>query len=102
MAYSLDLRERVIEFIESGGGVTQAARLFKVGRATIYKWLNRDDLRPTKVKRRQRKLDWEALRQAVEAKPNAKLSDYAAQFGVRVSAIHYALKEMKITRKKRR
>jgi len=43
-----------------------------------------------------------ALRQAVEANPEAKLSDYAAQFGVRVSAIHDALKQMKITRTKSR
>ena len=102
MAYSLDLRERVVEFVEAGGGITKAARLFKVGRATIYKWLNREDLRPTTVERRQRKLDWGALRQAVEAKPEAKLSDYAAQFGVRPSAIHDALRRMKITRKKKR
>lgn len=101
MTYSLDLRERVVEFVEAGGGITQAAKVFKVGRATIYTWLSRADLRPTKVKRRQRKLDWNALRQAVKAKPDAKLSDYAAQFGVTPSAIHYALTQMKITRKKR-
>jgi len=31
-----------------------------------------------------------------------RVIDYAAQFGVRVSAIYYALRQMKITRKKRR
>jgi transposase len=36
MAYSLDLREKVVEYIENGGSITSAARLFRVGRATIY------------------------------------------------------------------
>jgi transposase len=39
MAYSLDLRKRVVDYVENGGGITKAAALFKVGRATIYRWL---------------------------------------------------------------
>ena len=100
MAYSLDLRQRVIGYVEAGGGVSQASRLFKVGRSTIYQWLAREDLRPTQVKRRKRKLDWEALKRDVEQYPDTKLSKRAQKFGVQPSAIHYALKEMNITRKK--
>jgi excisionase family DNA binding protein len=48
--------------VENGGGITKAAALFKVGRATIYRWLRREDLRATKVEHRQRKIDSEALR----------------------------------------
>jgi transposase len=44
MAYSLDLRKRVVDYVENGGGITKAAALFKVGRATIYRWLVREDL----------------------------------------------------------
>jgi transposase len=47
MAYSLDLRKRVVDYVENGGGITKAAALFKVGRATIYRWLRREDLRAT-------------------------------------------------------
>jgi transposase len=54
----------------------------------------------TKVKRRKRKLDWKALENDVKENPDARLIDRAKKFGVRPSAISYALKEMKITRKK--
>jgi transposase len=37
MSYSLDLRERVIEFVENEGSVTKASRIFKISEATISK-----------------------------------------------------------------
>ena len=61
MAYSLDLRQRVVDFINQGGSKRDAAKIYQVCETTIYAWLKRDDLRPTKVLRRRRKLDWEAL-----------------------------------------
>ncbi len=100
MPYSLDLRIRVIDYIENGGSITKAAKLFQVGRASIYRWLNREKLEATKVKRRNRKLDWSALKKDVEENPESRLIDRAKKFGVRPSAISYALKIMKITRKK--
>ncbi|MBE9196928.1 IS630 family transposase, partial [Synechocystis sp. LEGE 06083] len=30
MTYDLDLRIKVIDFIESGGGITKASKIFKV------------------------------------------------------------------------
>ncbi len=68
--------------------------------ATIYRWLGRTDLRATKVKRRKRKLDWQALEKDVKENPDARLIDRAKKFWVRPSAIFYALKQMKITQKK--
>lgn len=100
MSYSLDLRKRVVEFVEQGGGVAKAVKVYQVSRATIYRWLGREDLKPTVVTRRKRKMDWEALRKDVEQNPNLKLSQRAKRFGVRTNAIWYAMKEMKITRKK--
>ncbi len=101
MPYSLDLRKRVINFVEQGGSISKAAQIYQVGRATIYRWLSRTDLAPTRVTRRQRKLDWEALRKDVEENPDSKLADRARKFGVRINAIFYALTKMKITRKKK-
>ena len=101
MSYSIDLRKRVVDYVENGGRIAQATGLFQVGRATIYRWLGRTDLRATQVKRRKRKLDWQALENDVKENPDARLIDRAKKFGVRPSAISYALKEMKITRKKR-
>jgi putative transposase len=101
MAYSLDLRKRVVEWVEEGGSVSKASRIYKVGRATIYRWLGRKDLKPTKIERRNRKLNWEKLRKDVEENPDTQLADRAQKLGVRPSAICYALKKMKITRKKK-
>ena len=36
MPYSLDLREKVINFVENGGTITKAAYIFGIGRASIY------------------------------------------------------------------
>ncbi|MCS7225552.1 MAG: transposase, partial [Gloeomargarita sp. SKYB31] len=44
MCYSLDLREKVMAFIENGHSITQAAKVFNIGRATIYRWLARPHL----------------------------------------------------------
>ena len=54
----------------------------------------------TKVKSRRRKLDWEELEKDVKENPESKLSDRAKKFGVNPTAIFYALKRIKITKKK--
>ena len=43
MAYSTDLRKRVLDFIENGGKKAEAARRFNVARSTIDRWLNAED-----------------------------------------------------------
>ena len=101
MPCSLDLRKRVVAFVEKGGSATHAAKIYQVGRATIYRWLGREDLAPTRVEHRNRKLDWKALEKDVKENPNDRLVTRAKKFGVHISAISYALKKMGITRKKR-
>ena len=80
MAYSLDYRQKVVNYVENGGSITKAAAIFKIGRATIYRWLGREDLRPTQVKHRQQKLDWEALKKDAEKNPEARLVEKARTF----------------------
>ncbi len=58
MPYSLDLRQKVTNFVENGGTVTKAAHTFGIGIASIYRWFSRPTFEATKVKSRQRKLDW--------------------------------------------
>lgn len=101
MPYSLDLRLRVVQWVETGGSITKAAKIYHVSRATIYRWMSRADLRATQVKRRKRKLEWESLLQDVQQNPESKLVDRARKFGVKPSAICYALQQMKISRKKK-
>ena len=101
MAYSLDLRQKVIDYVKNGGRITKAAKLFGIGRASIYRWLDRKDLEATKVEHRQRKLDWKALENHIQENPEARLKERAQKFGVSSTAIFSALKKMKITRKKK-
>ena len=37
MPYSLDLIQKVINFVENGGTITEAAHIFGIGRASIYR-----------------------------------------------------------------
>ena len=39
--YSVDLRRRVLAYIEETADKTKASQLFKVGIATIYRWIAR-------------------------------------------------------------
>ena len=57
MPCSLYLRQKVINFVENGGMITEAAYTFGIGIAAIYRWLSRPKLEATKVKSPRRKLD---------------------------------------------
>ena len=71
--YSLDLTQKVINFVENGGTITKAAHTFGIGRASIYRWLSRPKLSATKVKSRQRKLDWKELEKDVKQNPESRV-----------------------------
>ena len=70
MPYSLDLRQKVINFVENGGMITKAAHTFGIGRASIYRWLSRAKLSATKLKSSQIKLDWKELEKDVKQNPD--------------------------------
>ena len=73
--YSLQfrLRKKVINFVENGGTITKAAHTFGIGIASIYRWLSRPKLSATKVKSRQRKLDWKELEKDVKQNPESRV-----------------------------
>lgn len=101
MTYSIDLRKRVVAYIEGGGRKTEAVKLFGVGRKTIYSWLSRNDLAPKSYERtKPRKMDWSLLREHVRDHPEMLSTERSAHFGVTPASMCYALKQMKITRKK--
>lgn len=100
MTYSLDLRQRVVDYVEQGNSVPEAIAVFQVSKATVYRWRNRSSLAPTVVKTRRRKLDKAALQQHVRDYPEARLIDRARDFAVDPSAISYAFKRWGITVKK--
>ena len=73
MSYILDFRQKVIIFLGNGGTITKAAHIFGIGRASIYRWLSRPTLEATKVKSRQRKLDWKELEKDVKQNPESRV-----------------------------
>jgi putative transposase len=105
MIYSLDLRARVIGYIENGGRVGDAVKMFNVSYQSIWRWRalkeETNSLKPKPPQRKFRKIDPEVLRQRVRENPDYKLSDHAKFFGVREQSICEAFKRLKITRKKR-
>lgn len=64
MAYSPDLRKRILDFIHAGGKKSKAARIFTVARSTIDRWLAAED--PFAIKKpgpkKMRVIDEQALR----------------------------------------
>ena len=53
--------------------LTEVAHIFGIGRASIYRWLSRPKLSATKVKSRQRKLDWKELEKDVKQNPGSRV-----------------------------
>ncbi len=99
MPYSLDLRQKVMNFVEDSGIITEKAHIFGIGRASIYRWLSRQKLLATKVKRRQIKLNWKELEKDIKQNPESIINRQSKKNGVNPRAIFYALKRMKITKK---
>lgn len=102
MAHSKDLRARVCAYVRGGGSKTEAARIFSVGRSQVYAWLRLgDDVTARKSgPKGPHKLHHDALKKAVEMRPDSRLQEIAVQFGVVPSAVHYGLKRLSITHKK--
>lgn len=103
--YSVDLRRRVLEYIEETADKTKASQLFKVGIATIYRWIARKkqsgNVEPSPKKAYKKKIDDQKLIAYVEQNPDHFLFEIATHFNTTLQAIFYALQRLKITRKKR-
>lgn len=99
MTYSVDLRERAVTYVRSGGLRSEACRLYSIDRKTLYNWLGANDLHPRVCGPRQRKLDKAALAAHVRCHPDALLRERAAEFGVSSVAIFKALRRLHVTKK---
>ena len=105
MAYGIDYRKAAIEFKQSGNTFAQLKKVFKITPRTYYQWVELQEktgsLQFRNANKRQRKIDPEKLKQALEEKPDAYLRELATKFNVSEAAIHKRLKKLKITYKKR-
>jgi len=103
MSYSKDVRRLVKKHVASGGSKSEAARIYGVSRGTVYLWLGlgTKKLKGTKPgPKGNRKVDAAALLASIKARPDIRLVELGAQFGVHESTISYALKRAGMTRKK--
>lgn len=103
-AYDLDLRERVVKFIQGGGSKAEAARRFDLGRSTVYRYLaaaHQGRLAPKKSWGSWRKLDPRQLQSHIKKHPDATLMELQNDLGVSHNTIWVRLKQIEITLKKR-
>jgi transposase len=104
MAYSLDFIKRAVAYRQEGHTLKQMQEAFGIPYETYYDWKKKLESGfefGAKAKReRKRKIDKEALLQAVKEKPDAFLWELAEQFNCTPTAVFYALGSLKITRKK--
>ena len=102
-AYALDLRERVVKFIQNGGSKMEAARRFDLGRRTVYRYLTAAQhgaLAPKKSWGHWRKLNPQKLQAHVQKHPDATLKELQLVFGVSHHAVWIRLRQLGFTLKK--
>ena len=88
MAYSLNLRDRVVRFIKAGGSKVEAHRHFGISLWCIRDWGNRPTLEATYSHQgRPRKVDLEALRPYIQAHPAKLLRERAKHFNVHINIV---------------
>jgi transposase len=103
--YSLDLREKVIDFLNKGKTQKEASEIFKIHRNTISRWYNRF-LEEGNCEARKRlgyksKLNHDEIKLFVKNNPNVKLIDIGNEFGISASHAGYLLKKLGFTYKKK-
>ena len=105
MAYSVDLRERVIAYLNEGHSQEETRIIYKVGVSTIKRWLTlvseTGSLEKRPLERSPRKFVTEKLNTYIEENPNALLKEIAHEFGGTATGAFHALNREKITLKKR-
>jgi transposase len=104
MAYSLDLRQKALNYMANGGSRSETSKIFGVTRATLANWLSRQkqqDLAPRMNGSNPSKIDNEKLKKYIEDHPDSYLREIAAVFNSTLQAVFYACKRLNITLKKR-
>ena len=108
-AYSMDLRQRVIDDCDAGLATKQVAQKYSVSPAWVRRLKQhrreRGDLTPrTGGGFRSRKIDPDRLRELVEQQPDATLEELRERLDVGCSAwaVGKALRRLGLTYKKRR
>ena len=106
MAYSVDLRSRVINSIKEGRTQEETSERFNVGTATIQRWLvllsETGSLEKRPLNRSPRKFESDKLDAYIKENPDALVKDIAQHLGGSTTGAFYALEREKITFKKKK
>ena len=104
MSYSKDYKKCAVEYKRSNHTMEETKAIFKMSKSAYYEWEKEYDAGfPEKPKRTcEKKINKEALKRAVEERPDSELWELAEPFNCTPQAVFYALKRMGITLKKRR
>lgn len=100
MAYGLEIREKVVEYIKNGHSPYQASVVFKISKSTIYNWLELEDLSPKLNYPKYYKIDRVKLKDYIKNHPDAYLREIAQEFNVTIAAVSIAFSKLKINNKK--
>ena len=105
-SYAIELRERVISHLEERGDNKGTSAIFKVSIRTITNWQRLKKLQGNLIANKagskgKRKFSYEALREYIKEKSDSTLKEMGEIFNVSYRSIDYALRVMRITRKKK-
>ena len=96
MAYSEDLRKRVLDFVAEGGSKQAAAERFNVAFSTVYLWCQT----PEKVRAEKPGSKGCSKTQMITARPTAYHVELALPLRVSRRWVGRGLKKLKLTHKK--
>jgi transposase len=104
MAYSADYRKAAIAFKQAGHTFKELGEAFKITPRTYYQWieiLETSGSVKIEIRRTRRgKIDPDALKKAVEEKPDAYLRELSNMLGCAPSSVYRRLVSLGLTYKK--
>ena len=105
MAYSIDLRERVLRYLMEGHGYAETSRIFHVSVDAMKGWQKLQsetgNLEKRPLQRKARIYDDDKVKAYIKEHPQAMLKEIAKEFGGSIAGAGFALKRLNITLKKR-
>lgn len=103
--YSLDLREKVIKFLESGGSQRTASKVFRISPTTVNIWHVRykreGNYNPRKRLGAKPRIKIKDFINYVERYPNLTTSEIGKYFSISDSGARYWLRKLNFTYKKK-
>ena len=103
MSYSLDLRKKALEYLDTVGNRQKVVEAFNISLQVLERWIRRrgENCLPAKQRKSSpSKINDQQLRLFVREHPDAYLREIAEKFGITLQAEFYVCKRLKISLKK--